>query len=124
MSLPAPSNKRELTERQQALVDEMLANGSRLKEAGEVAGYSSYSVAWREWRKAHVQEAFITAARLELSSDVGLALLTRRRLLNARSEKVALEAAQDVLNRAGLVAEAQQSGPATQVNVQINLGDL
>jgi hypothetical protein len=121
--VPAAKNdKRKLTAKQQALVDEMLANGSRLKQAAEVAGYADYSTAWREWQKPHLQEAFLTAARSELVSDVGLALRTRRELLSARSEKVRMEAVRDVLDRAGLVQTEQSDAAPTQVNVQINLG--
>jgi hypothetical protein len=116
-------NEQGLTVKQQALVDEMLANGARLKDAWKVAEYADYSTAWREWKKTHVQEAFLEAARLELTSDVGVALKTRRALLSAKSEKVRMEAVRDVLDRAGFVHEPEDKGASqpTQVLVQINL---
>ena len=125
MDLPAKigqsRNAAGLTPRQQSLVDLMVAGGMTVADAGTAAGYADKSAAYRAWKSEAVQAAFIEQCRLALKEDISLALATRRRLMDSRSDYVALEAAKDVLDRAGLTAPKTDGVTVGTINVQINL---
>ena len=113
----------ELTAMQDRLVEAMLcARGSAL-EAIREAGYKDPSAGYRALRSNAVQQELMRRARAALVADVGLALATRRELLTSNSDHVRLDAAKDILNRAGLVTDAAvAAGPTGQpVRININL---
>jgi phage terminase small subunit len=99
---------RTLTARQQRFVHHYLANGGKGVEAAISAGYSeasAASIASKELRKQHVQQA-VGRATLEAIGLYAVPALHRIVKLaeGAKSDYVQLEAAKDLLNRAGFAA--------------------
>ena len=119
---------RKLTTRQIALVDAYVANGGNLTRAADTAGYaegnSGRVTAQKAMKTTHVQqylmrvtaEAFSTHAAMAVGKVAGLAS-------GARSEYVQLQAAQDLLDRAGFKPIDRSQVPvAGDIRVQIDLG--
>ena len=119
---------RKLTTRQIALVDAYVANGGNLTRAADTAGYaegnSGRVTAQKAMKTTHVQqylmrvtaEAFSTHAAMAVGKVAGLAS-------GARSEYVQLQAAQDLLDRAGFKPiDRSQVQVAGDIRVQIDLG--
>ena len=102
----------ELTDKQQALVDTIVATGCSIKEASKSAGYSSKGSeeagrvsASRTLRLPKVQKYMA----MRIADTLGLgAVSASKRLIElssgARSEYVQLEASRDILDRVGLRA--------------------
>jgi len=102
----------ELTEKQKSLVDTIVAKGCSIKEAAEIAGYSSKGSpeagrvsASRTLRLPKVQSYM----QSRIAQTLGLgAVSASKRLIDlssgARSEYVQLEASRDILDRVGLRA--------------------
>ena len=102
----------ELTEKQKSLVDTIVAKGCSIKEAAEIAGYSTKGSpeagrvsASRTLRLPKVQSYM----QSRIAQTLGLgAVSASKRLLDlssgARSEYVQLEASRDILDRVGLRA--------------------
>lgn len=120
---PEPT-ARVLTDKQQALVVNMMTGAMTLTAAGLAAGYSDASAASRAWALDHVQEAYRQAALHAMRDQIPLAISARQALLSAKSELVRLQAVQDVLDRAGLTAPKEGVVTVGTVNIQINLGDV
>ena len=102
----------ELTDKQKALVDTIVAKGCSIKEASKSAGYSSKGSeeagrvsASRTLRLPKVQKYM--ASRIADTLGLG-AVSASKRLIElssgARSEYVQLEASRDILDRVGLRA--------------------
>ena len=119
---------RKLTRRQVSLVDAYVANGGNLTKAAQAAGYaegnSGRVTAQKAMKTAHVQqylmkvtaEAFSTHAAMAVGKVAGLAS-------RARSEYVQLQAAQDLLDRAGFKPiDRSQVQVAGDIKVSIDLG--
>tara|TARA_R110002153_G_scaffold12879_6_gene48221 strand:+ start:3816 stop:4193 length:378 start_codon:yes stop_codon:yes gene_type:complete len=119
---------RKLTTRQVALVDAYVANGGNLTRAADTAGYaegnSGRVTAQKAMKTTHVQqylmrvtaEAFSAHAAMAVGKVAGLAS-------GARSEYVQLQAAQDLLDRAGFKPiDRSQVQVAGDIRVQIDLG--
>ncbi len=119
---------RKLTARQKALVEAYVANGGNLTKAAEEAGYaegnSGRVTAWKAMKTPHVQqylmqqtaEAFSTHAAMAVGKVASLAKA-------AKSEYVQLEAAKDILDRAGFKPiDRAQVQVAGDIRVQIDLG--
>ena len=119
---------RKLTRRQVALVDAYVANGGNLTKAAQAAGYaegnSGRVTAQKAMKTAHVQrylmqvtaEAFSTHAAMAVGKVEGLAS-------RAKSEYVQLQAAQDLLDRAGFKPiDRSQVQVAGDIKVSIDLG--
>jgi|TARA_R110002073_G_scaffold73263_1_gene179243 phage terminase small subunit len=119
---------RKLTTRQIALVDAYVANGGNLTRAADTAGYaegnSGRVTAQKAMKTTHVQqylmrvtaEAFSAHAAMAVGKVAGLAS-------GARSEYVQLQAAQDLLDRAGFKPiDRSQVQVAGDIRVQIDLG--
>ena len=102
----------QLTEKQKALVDTIVATGCSIKEASEKAGYST---------KGSAEAGRVSASRTlrlpkvqsymqsRIANTLGLgAVSASKRLIElssgARSEYVQLEASRDILDRVGLRA--------------------
>ena len=120
--------QRKLTTRQKALVEAYVANGGNLTKAAEEAGYaegnSGRTTAWKAMKTAHVQqylmqqtaEVFSMHAAMAVGKVAGLAK-------SAKSEYVQLEAAKDLLDRAGFKPiDRAQVQVAGDIRVQIDLG--
>ena len=102
----------ELTEKQKSLVDTIVAKGCSIKEAAEIAGYSTKGSpeagrvsASRTLRLPKVQSYM----QSRIAQTLGLgAVSASKRLIDlssgARSEYVKLEASRDILDRVGLRA--------------------
>ena len=102
----------ELTDKQKALVDTIVATGCSIKEAAEKAGYSTKGSpeagrvsASRTLRLPKVQSYM----QSRIAQTLGLgAVSASKRLIElssgARSEYVQLEASRDILDRVGLRA--------------------
>lgn len=119
---------RPLTKRQRDLVEAYVANGGNLTKAAEEAGYapgnSGRVTAWKAMKTPHVQqylmqitaEAFSQHAAMAVSTVAGLAK-------NGKSEYVQLQAAQDLLDRAGFKPiDRSQVQVAGDIKVSIDLG--
>ena len=102
----------ELTEKQRALVDTIVATGCSIKDAAEKAGYSTNGSkeagrisASRTLRLPKVQ----TYMQSRIAQTLGLGAVSASRKLidlssGARSEYVQLEASRDILDRVGMRA--------------------
>jgi hypothetical protein len=96
---------RGLTQRQQRFVDRFLANGGRQGAAAVEAGYTEASadgIASRLMRNPLIQQAVMrsTLERIGLSAVPALHMIERL-AQSAKSDYVKLEAARDLLDRAG-----------------------
>jgi len=119
---------RNLTKKQTALVDTLVAKGCTLREAAAEAGYaegeSGRVTASRTIRLPHVQQYM----QQQVQQVLGLSATTAaKRLLDltsgARSEYVQLEAAKDILDRAGYKpVERRQVQTVGELRVSIDLG--
>ena len=118
----------KLTKRQMALVDVMVAEGLKTSEAAAKAGYadgkSGYVSAHRTLRLPHVQQYMMqrVTEQLGLNATVAAAkVMTLAR--GAKSEYVQLQAAQDILDRAGFKPiDRSQVQVAGDIRVSIDLG--
>ena len=102
----------ELTDKQKALVDTIVATGCSIKEASKSAGYSAKGSeeagrvsASRTLRLPKVQSYM----QRSIANTLGLGAVSASRKLidlssGARSEYVQLEASRDILDRVGLRA--------------------
>lgn len=99
---------RPLSARQQRFVDHYLTNGGKQTEAARAAGYSERSasvIASRELRNPLIQQAIAreTLKAIGLSAVPALHRIASL-VSDAKSDYVKLEAAKDLLNRAGFAA--------------------
>jgi phage terminase small subunit len=112
MTLPVlPSmqgaDSKPLTPKQRKFVSEYVTNGGKGESAAIEAGYSKSTArvqAYQILRKPNVLQAILNETAASMASAAPQALLNLRRLINARSEYVSLQASQDVLDRLGLRA--------------------
>ena len=120
----------ELTDKQKALVDTIVAKGCSIKEASKSAGYSSKGSeeagrvsASRTLRLPKVQKYMA----MRIADTLGLgAVSASKRLIElssgARSEYVQLEASRDILDRVGLRApEKVKNSFEGDIKVNIDL---
>ena len=120
----------ELTDKQKALVDTIVATGCSIKEASKSAGYSSKGSeeagrvsASRTLRLPKVQKYMA----MRIADTLGLgAVSASKRLIElssgARSEYVQLEASRDILDRVGLrVPEKVKHSFEGDIKVNIDL---
>ena len=119
---------RPLTEKQTALVDTLVTTGCTLRQAAEAAGYakgeSGRVSASRTLRLPHVQQYMMQRVSEELGMAATGAVSTVSRLAGtAKSEYVRLQAAQDILDRAGFKPiDRSQVQVAGDIKVSIDLG--
>lgn len=128
MQLPIPSTdgSKDLTPLQQAFVDEFVSNGGNKEQAAIDAGYSEHSArvqAYELLKKPHVMQAIVERSMQELISSAPKAIQRLHSLTEARSEYVALQASQDILNRLGIKAPDRQDVRLQgDIQVHIDLG--
>jgi hypothetical protein len=110
---------REMTEKQAAFVKEYVANGGNGTKAAEAAGYSKQSakdISCRLKANPLIQQAVQKELVLAMGYAAVPALARVIGLIDsARSDYVRLEAAKDLLNRAGYV-------PPTRVDHRLDAG--
>lgn len=119
--------QQKLTKRQMALVDVMVAEGLKTSEAAERVGYapgkSGYVTAHRSLQLPHVQQYMMQ----RISETIGLnataaAVQVMKLAKGAKSEYVQLEAAKDILDRAGFKpVDRSQVQVAGDIRVSIDL---
>jgi|TARA_R100000656_G_scaffold96193_1_gene69844 phage terminase small subunit len=122
--------KDELTDKQRALVDTIVATGCTIKEASKKAGYSTNGSeeagrisASRALRIPKVQ----TYMQTRIAQTLGLGAVSASRKLidlssGARSEYVQLEASRDILDRVGMRAPDKVAHNVTgDIKVNIDL---
>jgi phage terminase small subunit len=118
--------KRQLTAKQQRFVSEYLANGGKQTAAAETAGYakdSAANVAYHLLRKPLIQSAIVkeTLTAIGLAAVPALATVVRLSEV-AKSDYVKLEAARDLLDRAGFGKPERTSMQGDQnLTVSLNL---
>jgi len=121
-----PSNPMlALTNMQRTLVEHYVNHGSSKADAITAANYAHASAGYNAFQSERVVAAVEWLVKRRMSSLAPRAL-NQVALLSggAKSEKVRLEASQDLLNRGGFSAEpaAGLSLNAMQVNIKIDLG--
>ena len=117
------------TEKQRKLVEAFVANGGRLIDAAREAGYSVTSkgdcnAARHAMRQPHVQQLMHAEVLDRMGRHVPQMLARVAELAaNGKSEYVSLQAAQDLLDRAGYKPiERQQTQVQADVRITIDLG--
>lgn len=119
---------RKLTKKQQALVDVMVAEGLPTSQAAIKAGYSEgkagYVTAHRTLKQPHVQQYMMQRITEQLGLNATIAAAKVMNLASgAKSEYVQLQAAQDILDRAGFKPiDRSQVQVAGDIRVSIDLG--
>lgn len=104
------------------LIDAMVAGAGSIREAGELAGYSTRAAASKAWNRPRVRQRFVELVQTLSSTDISLAVRARRELLqSARSEKVRLDAAMHVLDRAGQGVTGPTGLSTSAIQININL---
>lgn len=120
------AGSRQLTMMQQAFVDHLLSNGGDKTKAAIDAGYSpthADTQACELVRKPHIMQAIVDGSVQQLIAAAPRAIARLIGLTQARSEYVALQAAQDVLNRLGIKApDRHDVRVAGDIQVNIDLG--
>ena len=118
---------RKLPEKQTALVDTLVANGCSIKKAAELAGYSKGESGRVSASKAlklpHVQQYMMQRMNEQFGLSATIAAGRLRSLVSdAKSEYVQLEAAKDLLDRAGYKPiDRSQVQVAGDIQVSIDL---
>jgi phage terminase small subunit len=126
--MKAPVVKDKLTTRQRALVDVMVAEGLNTSQAAKAAGYaegkSGYVTAAKTLKLTHVQQYMMQRIAEQLGTNAAFAASKVMKLANgAKSEYVQLEAAKDILDRAGFKPiDRAQVQVAGDIKVSIDLG--
>jgi hypothetical protein len=110
------ASNEKITETQQELVHVILHDGCNPTEAAKRLGRNK-AWAYNTLKKQHVIEYRQQLAMMTLGWDATQAMATMRELLNSKSQYVRLEAARDLMDRAGL---RENSGHAPSTAVQIN----
>ena len=119
---------RPLTKRQRGLVEAYVANGGNLSRAAEEAGYapgnSGRVTAQKAMKLPHVQQYMMQQVAEAFSQHAAGAVSTVAQLAkNGKSEYVKLQAAQDLLDRAGFKPiDRSQIQVAGDIKVSIDLG--
>ena len=121
-------NTRQLTKKQTALVDTIVARGCTIAKAAEEAGYSKGEsgrvTATKTMKLPHVQQYLMQRMNEEFGLSATWAAGTVRRLaMGAKSEYVQLEASKALLDRAGhKPIDRSQVQVAGDIRVSIDLG--
>ena len=109
----------QITDAQAELVHVILHDGCNPTEAAERLGRNK-AWAYNTLRKQHVIEYRQQLAMLTLGWDATQAMATMRELLTSKSQYVRLEAARDLMDRAGFRQDAVRT-PSTAVQINFNV---
>ncbi len=104
------------------LVERIVVDGMSVSDAAKAAGYADRTAAYAALKREKVQELLARRTREELGNLAAESLETLRTLSrSARSEKVRLDAANSILDRAGFSA-GSASKTLGGISLTINLG--
>ena len=109
----------KLTESQAELVHAILHNGCNPSEAAQQLGRNK-AWAYNTLKKQHVIEYRQQLAMMTLGWDATQAMATMRELLGSKSQYVRLEAAKDLMDRAGFRQDVVRT-PSTAVQINFNV---
>ena len=109
----------KVTDAQADLVHTILHDGCNPTEAASKLGRNK-AWAYNSLNKQHVIEYRQELAMMTLGWDATQAMATMRDLLQSNSQHVRLEAARDLMDRAGLRNDAPR-GPSTAVQINFNV---
>ncbi len=115
----AKASNEKITEAQQELVHIILHDGCNPTEASKRIGRNK-SWAFNTLKKQHVIEYRQQLAMMTLGWDATQAMATMRELLNSKSQYVRLEAAKDLMDRAGFRQDVKTT-PSTAVQINFNV---
>lgn len=115
----ARANNEEVTDAQAELVHMILHNGCNPTTAAERLGRNK-SWAYNTLNKQHVIDYRQQLAMMTLGWDATQAMATMRELLGSNSQYVRLEAARDLMDRAGFRNDAPKT-PSTAVQINFNV---
>ncbi|MAF96549.1 MAG: hypothetical protein CMM60_12440 [Rhodospirillaceae bacterium] len=129
-----PSNQASesnLTNKQRALVDTLVAEDITIKDAALKAGYSSggggesgRATASKALRLPHVRAYFMEQVKEALAHDAAAARTLRHLNLDANSEYIRLHAANSILDRAGFTKpDHSVQIAAGEITVNIDLSE-
>ncbi len=113
------ASNEKITEAQQELVHVILHDGCNPTEAAKRLGRNK-AWAFNTLRKQHVIEYRQQLAMMTLGWDATQAMATMRELLDSKSQYVRLEAARDLMDRAGFRQDAVRT-PSTAVQINFNV---
>jgi phage terminase small subunit len=115
----------ELSTMQAAFVEAFVTNGGDKEDAAIQAGYSPNTArtqAYALLRNPKIMQAVLERTGIEIIANAPRARATLTRLLNAKSDYVALEAAKDLLDRAGFKpSEKVDHRLSGEISVNIDL---
>ena len=104
--LPQTQKKKELTAQQEQFLELLLENGGNVRQAAELSGYASGSVAWLKDRLA---DEIIERTKTMLASQSLQAANKLANLVTAvdieRGDDLRLRAAESILNRVGIAKQ-------------------
>ena len=109
----------KVTDAQAELVHMILHNGCNPTEAADAIGRNK-AWAYNTLNKQHVIEYRQRLAMMTLGWDATQAMATMRELLTSKSQYVRLEAARDLMDRAGFRQDAVRT-PSTAVQINFNV---
>jgi phage terminase small subunit len=125
MNLISPNTESKLTEKQAAFVKALVTNGGNKTQAAITAGYSPKTAREQAYdliKIPHVMHAILEATLTNFIANAPKAQATLKSLLEAKSEYVRLEAAKDLLDRAGLKPVDKHSHSITgDISINIDL---
>lgn len=123
---PPPSDPNatfQLTAKQTALLEQVIDHGHKVADAGTIAGYGSPRAAYSAWQRMKRSGAVAHALRERLSDASVIAYRTLVDLAeSAEREDVKLNAAKDLLNRAGFGTGGDAAAQHGGITVVIDLG--
>ena len=128
MTSSSLSKPRELTAKQRALVDTLVATGCSITDAASTAGYaqgeSGRVTASKTLRLPHVQAYMMQVVAETLGISAARAASKMVQLAtDARSEYVQLEASKDILDRTGFKPpDRKQIVADGDISIRIDLG--
>ena len=124
LSKNVPSTNKSLTPMQERLVHAVVVDGMTVTEAAKVAGYSSPSAAHNATRSDAVRQAMHALVLDQIANHAPRSLKAVADLMSsAKSEYVKLQAAQDLLDRAGYKPpEKNDLRVLGDIKVSIDLG--
>jgi len=109
----------KVTDAQADLVHMILHNGCNPKDAAEALGRNK-AWAYNTLNKQHVIDYRQQLAMMTLGWDATQAMATMRELLGSKSQYVRLEAARDLMDRAGFRNDTGRV-PSTAVQINFNV---
>ena len=109
----------KVTDAQAEIVHMILHDGCNPTEAAERLGRNK-AWAYNTLRKQHVIEYRQQLAMMTLGWDATQAMATMRELLGSKSQYVRLEAAKDLMDRAGFRQDVVRT-PSTAVQINFNV---